>query len=407
MKIAVIGGGAAGLCAAVAAARKNAYVTVFEKNDKVGKKILMTGNGKCNLTNTNLSSDYYYSEDRSFISDVFDRFGLDDTIRFFGGLGLLLTEKRGGVYPNSEQASAVLDALRFETEALNVSLKCGCNVKDIVKCKDGFNIIFGDADNAKNNEFFDRVIITTGGKAAPKTGSDGSGYVFASKFKDEVSKLYPALGGVKCEGNFWKSVSGVRCGASVQILDDTTGEGYSIGEIQLTDYGISGIVVFQISRIVASMLDNGKVKISIDLLPDLDEDTLSNEFFARALVLNGRTYEQILNGFINKKLSACILKRLNINPNDVAKFDEKTVNKLINEIKHFKVVATGVNPFDQAQTTAGGIKLKCISKNFESIHQPGIFYAGEILDVDGICGGYNLQWAWSSGFIAGEAAAKC
>ena len=411
MKIGIIGGGSAGLAAAIAAARKGAKVTILERNDKVGKKILVTGNGKCNLTNTLLSSEYYYSKDKGFIDRAFSRFGLSDTLSFFNGLGLLLTEKRGGIYPHSEQASAVLDALRFEVLSLGVDIKEGCFVKDIEACKGGYNVYFDRSleDTFKSDKcFFDRVILTTGGKAAPKTGSDGSGLKIAQKMGEKISDLYPALGGVKCEGDFWKSISGVRCYAAFKIIGDTTGEGQSVGELQLTDYGISGIPVFCISRLIAEKIHKcGKAEIEVDLFADADDETLLREISSRLLVLNDRSYEQILGGFLNKKLSIFILKKCNIRPSDAFSDDPEIIKRIVKTIKHLRVFATGVNGFEQAQTTAGGILLSEVSDDFESLRNKGLFYAGEILDVDGICGGYNLQWAWSSGHIAGEAAAKC
>ncbi len=412
MKIAIIGGGASGLCAAISAARKNADVTVFERNDRVGKKILMTGNGKCNLSNIDLSSELYYTGDRSFVSAVFERFGLNDCIMFFNSLGLLLTEKRGGIYPHSEQASAVLDALRFEASSLGVSFKCGCIVKELKKTTDGYDLSVSETTESGCNNYvcngFDRVIITTGGKAAPKTGSDGNGYELAKGLGHKITNIYPALCGVRCEGNFWKQVAGVRCQAGLLIENDITGEGISFGELQFTDYGISGIPVFQISRIMAEMLAKGKkTVVDIDLIPDVDEEVLLNELTARIMLLADRSYEQILNGFINKKLVSVILKKLNLDPASIFESDTKKMGEIINAIKHFRVTVNGINSFDQAQTTAGGVLLSEITENFESRLNKGLFFAGEILDVDGICGGYNLQWAWSSGFIAGEEAAGC
>ncbi len=411
MKIAIIGGGAAGLCAAISASRKNANVTVFERNDRVGKKILMTGNGKCNLSNIDLSSELYYTGDRSFVSRAFERFGLNDCIMFFNGLGLLLTEKRGGIYPHSEQASAVLDALRFEASSLGTVFKCGCKTEKIEKVTDGYNIkvteISEAGEESKVYSGFDRVIIATGGKAAPKTGSDGNGYELAKAMGHSITAVYPALCGVKCDGKFWKQLAGVRCQAGLLIENESTGEGISFGELQLTDYGISGIPVFQISRLIAGMLDEGKkTVIDIDLIPDVDEGTLLNELSARIMLLSDRSYEQILNGFLNKKIASYILKKLGITPDSIFDMDIKIMEDIVNAIKHFRVTAMGMNSYDQAQTTAGGVPLSEITDGFESRLSKGIYFAGEILDVDGVCGGYNLQWAWSSGYIAGEEASE-
>ncbi len=403
MKIAVIGGGASGLTAAISAAKCGARVSLFEKNNRVGKKILMTGNGKCNLSNKSLSEDFYYSGDRAFISSAFEKFGFMDTIMFFNSLGLLLTEKNGGIYPHSEQAASVLDALRFEAESIGIILCCDSNIENVNKTDKGFEIEAG-----KDTQYFDRVIIATGGKAAPKTGSDGSGYSIAKSLGHSVTKTYPALTGIRCEGDFWNISSGVRCGAALLVEQDESGYGASYGELQFTDYGISGIPVFQISRLVAALLDEKKqVSIDIDLFPEVDEMTLFNELSARIMLLPDRNIHQILSGFMNKKLVTLTLKLTGI-PQD-AFFAEgcPELDSIISALKHFRVIAKSVNSYDQAQCTAGGVPLSEINGFFESRICKGLYFCGEILDVDGLCGGYNLQWAWTSGHIAGEAASGC
>ena len=322
---------------------------------------------------------------------------------FFNGLGLLLTEKNGGIYPHSEQASSVLDALRFEAESIGINVICDSNAKSIVKSDKGFIV---ETENQKDS--FDKVILATGGKAAPKTGSDGSGYALAKSLGHRISKTFPALTGIRCEGDFWNISSGVRCAAALLIERDETGYGMSYGELQFTDYGISGIPVFQISRMVASLLEENKqVSIDIDLFPEVDEETLYNEFAARIMLLQDRNIHQILSGFVNKKLVTLILKLSGISQD--AYFSEgcPELNKIISALKHFRVKAKGVNSYDQAQCTAGGVPLSEINGFFESRICKGLYFCGELLDVDGLCGGYNLQWAWTSGHIAGEAAAGC
>ncbi|MBR1862112.1 MAG: aminoacetone oxidase family FAD-binding enzyme [Lachnospiraceae bacterium] len=410
MKIGIIGGGAAGLCAAIAAARGNGNVTIFERNDRVGKKILMTGNGKCNLSNLEMSAEYYYSGDRSFVARVLERFGTDETILFFNGLGLLLTEKRGGIYPHSEQASAVLDALRFEADSLGINICSPAFVKKITKEGDGFEITFEqtlpEGKSACKKERFDRVIIAAGGKAAPKTGSDGNGYKLAGDFGIKMSNTFPALCGVRCRGKFWKEIAGVRCQASLLIENEESGEGFSYGELQITDYGISGIPVFQISRLIAGkLLKDEDCIIDIDLFPDVSEDVLFNEISSRVILLTDRTSLQILGGFLNKKLAMFILKSLGIRADD--RLGEDRLPLIVSALKHLRVMATEVNSFEQAQTTAGGVLLSELDDTLQSRNHKGLFFAGEILDADGVCGGYNLQWAWSTGYIAGEAAALC
>ncbi len=403
VKVAVIGGGASGLTAAISAAKQGAQVTVFEKNNRVGKKILMTGNGKCNLSNKSLSEEYYYSGDRAFVLSALEKFGFMDTVMFFNGLGLLLTEKNGGIYPHSEQASSVLDALRFEVSSLGINLLCDKKVDEIVRSGKGFTVKSGD-----DKETFDRVIIACGGKAAPATGSDGSGYKLAAALGHSVLPTYPALAGIRCEGDFWKITSGVRCAAALLIENDESGYGASYGELQFTDYGISGIPAFQISRIVAGLLgENKTVSIDIDLFPEVDEMTLFNELSARIVLLQDRNIHQILSGVMNKKLATLVCKFSNLSQDAFFSDDCKELKSIISVIKHFRVHAKGVNPYEQAQCTAGGIPLSEIDGFFESKICKGLYLCGEILDVDGLCGGYNLQWAWTSGHIAGEAASGC
>ncbi len=412
-KIAIIGAGASGLSACVSAVRKNADVTVFERNLKPGKKILMTGNGKCNLSNTEMSADMYYTSDREFITRTFSRFGLYDTVMFFNSLGLLLTEKRSGIYPHSEQASSVLDALYLEALSGGARFKTSAFVKRIEKSREGFNVIYCENDSKNDSkkestEYFDRVIVSCGGKAAPATGSDGNGYELVKRLGHSLTGLYPALCGVRCKGDHWKGIAGVRCQAGLIIENDNTGEGVSFGELQITDYGISGIPVFQISRLIAVMLDEtGKCSIDIDLIPDVDESSLLGELSARVMILPDRSCEQILNGILNKKLSVFLLKSLGIGLTEKFSDNDGYLRRVVDGIKHFRVSALKMNSFEQAQTTAGGVPLAEIGDNFESKMVPGLFLTGEILDADGVCGGYNLQWAWSSGVIAGEEAALC
>ncbi len=425
MKIAVIGGGASGLTAAIAAARNGAKVTVFERNDKVGKKILVTGNGKCNISNTSLSEEYYYSEDRDFIVSSFDRFGLNDTIRFFKGLGLMLTEKRGGIYPYSEQASSVLDALRFEVDSLGVKVLLNSYVKEITPDGARYKISYEysikeENTNSKNKknakltsvsvenrqEVFDKVIISTGGKAAPKTGSDGNGYSLIRKLGHKVTCVNPALGGLRCSGDSWKAISGVRCSANVSVIVNGELIVSEQGELQLTDYGVSGIPVFQVSRVASKALSDKKsVSVKIDFMPELSKEELVQEAEFRLLLLSDRTKEQFFNGIFNKKLTQFFLKEAKL---DFNKCIEKKDIEIISAIaKEFTVDVIGDNGYEQAQVTAGGVPLSEINENFESVINKGMYIIGELLDVDGKCGGYNLQWAWTSGYIAGEAASKC
>lgn len=404
MKIAIVGGGASGLTAAICAARNGGRVVIFEKNDSLGRKILATGNGKCNLSNTEISEKFYNSSDINFVFNAFEKFGLNSTVNFFQGLGLLLTEKRGGLYPHSEQAVSVLDALRNETESLGVTEKLNCNVSKVIPFKDGFKVYYMSGDENRD-EYFDRVIITSGGRAGALKESSGNSYELARQAGHKVSNLYPALTGLKCEGKFWKSLAGVRTTGRVSVLIDGKEAASDIGEIQLTDYGISGIPVFQVSRFATSALGSGKkVSAVIDFMPALSSEEFLTELKIRELVLMNRTCEQFLNGFFNKKITSFFLKQLQISPD--LRAEELDLKRFTQVCKNFSVKVLGDTGFEHAQVTAGGVLLDEIDENFQSKLVKGLYFAGEILDVDGLCGGYNLQWAWTSGHIAGEAAAR-
>jgi len=428
LNIAVVGAGASGLTAAIRAAFNGAHVTLFERNDKVGKKILVTGNGKCNISNVSLSEEFYYSSDRDFVVSALDRFGLNDTVRFFESLGLLLTEKRGGLYPFSEQAATVLDALRFEADYLGVETVTNSLVTAVRHDKKDYVVEYTtsyivEEDLVKNNcnnknnknknvnncvsenhtRHFDRVIISTGGKAAPKTGSDGNGYKLVKELGHKVSWLYPGLCGLKCRGDFWKSISGVRCNGVVSVIVDNQVIASDIGEVQFVDYGISGIPVFQVSRTASFELGKKNlVKARIDLMPEMDRTSLASEMKLRLVLIGNRTREQFFNGFFNKKIVQLFLKMSNLNPREVVTTDD--IDAFLDSFCNFEFEIMGNNGFDAAQVTAGGVPLSEIDMNFESRLHKGLYLTGELLDVDGKCGGYNLQWAWASGYLAGEAA---
>lgn len=404
MKIAIIGGGASGLTAAISAARAGAEVSIFEKNESVGKKILATGNGKCNLSNITISEKFYNSSDMQFVKGTFDRFGLDSTVAFFKGLGLLIIEKRGGLYPHSEQAFSVLDALKNEAVSLGIKILTGCRVSDIQYINSCFKLSY-TSEEKNESCLFDRCIISAGGKAGSLRESEGNGYELAMSLGHHVTPLYPALTGLKCEGKFWKNIAGVRTGAKVSILVNGKPASSDEGELQLTDYGISGIPVFQVSRHATSALGKGKnVCAVIDFMPAMSEDDLVTELKIRELVLMNRTCEQFLNGFFNRKLSLFFLKQMGVLPE--SKAENLDLRGLAKVCKNFTVKVISDTGFDHAQVTAGGIYLNEIDSDFQSVYIKGLYLTGEILDVDGLCGGYNLQWAWSSGYIAGEAAAR-
>lgn len=407
----IIGGGASGLMAAITAAEYGASVTILEHAPRVGKKILSTGNGKCNLTNLHMTEDCFRCGEHGFPMDVIQKFPVEDTLRFFRRLGVLTTDRNGYVYPYSGQAQTVLDALRDKTESLGIRILCDCRILDIKKNKEGrFQV---KTENGTVSGDF--LIIAAGSMAAPATGSDGSGYELAKKLGHKVKKPLPALVQLKCSGEFFKSISGVRTEAKISLY--TVGKhgdlgsflAEDVGELQLTDYGISGIPVFQVSRYASEALDRKKqVAAVVDYLPSYEEEDVFRLLKDQRSYLSERTAEMFLNGLFHKKLAALFLKAVRIRPDFPAgRISDQKLAELCAVIKESVYEVTATNPYDKAQICMGGVDTREIDpETMESRLISGLYFAGEILDVDGICGGYNLQWAWSSGHVAGISASK-
>ena len=401
--VVVIGGGASGLVAAISAARNGAKVTIIEHKDRVGKKILSTGNGRCNLTNTYMNPACFRSDDVSLVTDVLEKFGAENTIRFFEDLGVILKDRNGYVYPFSDQASTILDVLRLELDNLKIDIKTEQNVKSVVKTNHQFEIT-----TDKENYMCDAVILATGGKASSVLGSDGSGYDLAKHFGHNISPVVPALVQLKCAGDFFKQITGVRTQAKVSLYVNNVLVSSDTGELQLTNYGISGIPVFQVSRYAAKALySKESVCAELDFLPNIEIYEFETFMKNRIQKHGQKTAEDFMTGVLHKKLTTMLLKEakipLHVVMNEV--YEEK-INQLIRLCKCFKVNVLDTNGFEQAQVCAGGVKTTEIRKTMESIYEENLYLVGELLDVDGICGGYNLQWAWATGFIAGENAAK-
>ena len=384
-KVAVLGGGASGIMAALTASRYGAEVTLVEKNHRIGKKLLMTGNGRCNFTNINLKAEDYNS---AFVSDALGVFSPDDTIAFFKEAGLVSAiEDAGRVYPASGQASAVLEVLLLELERRKVKVICDFDVDRISESKTGFEIF------SKNKEKIhaDKVIASFGGKAAPKTGSDGSGYKLLESFGHSVIPLSCALVQLKTD----RSIKGVRAKAKV-IHKDLT----ETGEVQFTEYGLSGIPILNLSR----HAQKGDI-ITLDLMPDYSE----NELFEYLKTRKEQKLETYLVGIINKQLGQMLLKecgigKLSRNSGELKDFE---VEKIAKTIKNWHFTVTGKMPWENAQVTKGGISLLEVNREtMESKLIKGCYITGEMLDIDAPCGGFNLQWAWSSGYLAGKSAAQ-
>lgn len=401
MRIAVVGGGASGLIAAIVASRAGADVIIFEKMNRVGKKILATGNGRCNYTNMNMSFACFHSKNIKQAEEVMQFFDLNKTLSFFESLGIYpYVDSSGKVYPNSLQASSILDVLRYEILRLNIDEKIDFEVKELRKNKEKFSIIGMD-----EIIHVDKIILATGGKSSPQLGSDGSGYNLAASFGHKIIEPFPALVQLKLDGQFFKRISGIRFDGVVKGFTDKGVIREEAGELLFTEYGISGPPVLQISRMVLEKMNNGeKVYISVDMFPAMCKNELYDVLSDRFSKVGYKLLEDSLVGFINKKLIPVVLTEAGFNNKEVKckKLNKKEIYKIIDILKEWKFSVKGHNTWQQSQVTAGGIDLSGLkSKTLESKKVSGLYFAGEILDVDGDCGGFNLQWAWSSGYTAG------
>lgn len=396
----IVGGGASGLVAAITSARRGQSVLVIEHKEKVAKKILATGNGKCNYSNTYFDEEVYRSDQPSFVYPVLEQFGVADTIAFFEELGVYPKDRNGYLYPNSGQAASILDVLRMEVERLHVTVLCEEHVEAVNKKKKSFEV-----KTNKTVYLGKAVILCTGGKASENLGSDGSGYQLAKAFGHRCIPVVPALTALRSPKKFFKAVSGVRTDVKITLLVDRKKVATQEGELQLTDYGVSGIPTFQISRYATRALYEKKmVDVVIDFLPNLSFNESVDLIQRRIKSNKNKTVEQFFVGLLNNKLSSQLIKEAGVSADrQVGSLGKQDIKQLLDTIKSFTAPINDSNAFSQSQVCAGGIDTRDISPDtMESKLMPGLFFAGELVDVDGTCGGYNLQWAWSSGFVAGS-----
>lgn len=404
MNVGVIGCGAAGMMAAITAARAGHKVTIFEHNSKAGKKILTTGNGKCNFTNKNINASNYNAEARELFEQVYSEFTNRDALDFFDEIGITPFEKNGYYYPRSGQASSVVSELIYEINKLKIKLKFNVNITKVEK---------GTCFKVTANDYayeFDRLIIATGSKAAPLTGADGSGYDLAKELGHTVITPKPALCGLTTDTEGFTSMSGVRCNAKVSLFINEELKKSEIGEIQFTDYGISGIAIFQLSDLVVKALYNlkkaeeKKVYIGIDFAPDMEKDKLAEYLTRRKNNNPEKSTKELLEGFVNSNVALYIAGLYNsvASESKLGSDTSKQMDILADIIKCVKMRVSGNLSFDKCQVCSGGIPCNELKSTLESKICDGLYFAGEIVDVNGDCGGYNLQWAWSSGAVAGS-----
>lgn len=498
-QVAVIGGGASGCLAAIAAARAGCTVFLLEKNEKIGKKLYATGNGRCNLTNLNIDESCYHSVSEDprggTVMEILNRFSNDDLISFFRDLGVPVHERDGYVYPRTDQAETVVRALEKCIRNLGIHVMTGTKVCSIERTAEplSFRIRYessppgnvppaglrsyaavssgrnrgsgsvsgnrkeffsGKGKSGKGRESFSgnlsesfsrnrkepfsgrgreekrrspapmgeekyrrgmidcgRVILCTGGLAGSSFGCDGDGYDIARSFSHRVTPLYPALTQLVCDCPWLKRAAGARCHAAVCLVDSSgniIGSSTEEGEVQMTDYGISGIPVFQLSGRAARILSGGEtLSARINFLPEFSQEQFEKETAARLLESRDQMLSDLLLGLAHRKVIDFLLASEGLQSEMKARrLSDQKLTGLIRKLRAFDLRVTKVRSFENAQVTSGGIPLSEVSDRFESVCCPGLYLAGELLDVDGKCGGYNLQWAMSSGYLAGSAAAK-
>jgi predicted Rossmann fold flavoprotein len=403
--IIIIGAGAAGLMAAISASQKRKSVLIVEKNLKLGRKILATGNGRCNVTNKLADKSHYHGGSSDFIEKVLAGFNPRQVMKFFGHLGVLLREEDNGrIFPRTNQAETVVNALGAELNAPNVKIILGNPVSLVARIKNSFQVTL------KNSEVFmaDKLIITTGGKASEKYGSTGDGYKWLENFGHHIISLYPALVPLEIAERWLKNLQGLKVEGKISVLVGGKITAEKTGEVLFTHYGLSGPSVMSLASQIGPALPEHPVKITLDLYPEETNINLDKKIEQIFLSNCKKTVKNALAGFAPANFITALLTNINIKPEKKATEISKTERlKIVEGFKNILLTVSGVRPFAEAQVTAGGVDTREVNpETLESKIIPGLYLAGEILDVNGDSGGFNLQWAWSSGFLAGKSAAR-
>ena len=395
----IIGGGASGIVSSIFAKKKNNRVVILERNDKVLKKLLMTGNGRCNYMNESYSTNNYHSEDIDIVDKIISSDNIEMMKDFFEELGVVPKIKNGYYYPYSNQALSIKNILEEKAISMGVEIRYNSLVTDVCKEKDKFVVLCND-----ERLTCDKLVISTGSRAYPKTGSDGSGYKFLSNFNHTIVDVVPSLVQLTSDFKYLKDWDGVRSDVVLELFEDGNYLAREEGEIQLTDYGISGICTFNLSHyVVRGLKENKKYTMSINFVPFIE--TLITPWMDNySKKNNNKNLYQLLEGFLNTKLINIILKVSNIDGDSYYKDlsnDEKLV--LCKNLRGLKINIIGNKGFDSSQICSGGVKLSEIDPNtFESKLVDNLYITGELLDMNGNCGGYNLTTCWISGILSGK-----
>ena len=397
-KIVIIGAGASGMAAAIRAAEtQDNHITLIERQARVGRKLLSTGNGRCNLTNTGAGLSDYHGEDSAFPAAALEAYPPERVLAFFAALGLkTVTEYGGRVYPASDHAGSVLDVLRLALEKPNIELISGAAVESVRREKGGFRVTWPEGSC-----FADRVIIACGGCAGSKLGGVNDGYTILQSLGHSRTALHPALTQIRTAPDYPKALKGIRADAGVTLLRGERTVAAAQGDVLFTETGLSGTAVFEISRAAAT----GGSGLSVSLAFTQESETeIMEDLRARRARWGALAANQILTGAVQSRLGQMLCKYSGISGGAaVREITDAQLAALARAMRDFRLPVTGVSGFEAAQVTAGGIKTAEFDpRTMQSRLVPGLYACGELLDVDGDCGGYNLQWAWASGLLAGE-----
>lgn len=405
MRIGIVGAGASGIMAAIIAAENGADVTLIERKNKIGKKILATGNGKCNFTNKKLGTSDYNSQYNKEIGNYFSQFDQNDLISLFEDWGMLIKDRDGYCYPRSEQASTVLALLEQKIFLNKVTILTETFPEEVILSKEGFILKL----NNNKRLYFDKLILATGSYAGERNRDIYSGYSYAEKMGHSIIPIVPALVQVKAVGKEFKTVAGVRCPAALTLYINDNFICREEGELQLTDYGISGFPVFQLSRHVAyGAYYKKKMLITVDFLPEINKEEWEKLLFKKWSSFSKElTLEDFFMGYLNRKINYMIITSLGYKAEtSLSKLKLKDLHFIGKKMKNWTVLPEDTKAYESAQICAGGVSLEEITEKMESKLIKNLYFCGEIVDVDGRCGGYNLQWAWTSGYLAGKYASS-
>lgn len=403
MNISIIGGGAAGMLLGIIVKRElpNEEVVIFERNDRVGKKLLATGNGRCNYTNLQLDKSNFHSENKEFPMKVIEQFDNNDAIEYLKTIGIYpISEKNGRVYPLSLQGSSVLDLIRFELNRLGVKIVLGEKIDKVSKVGKKFRL--------KGSKEFssDVLVVATGGMAMPSSGSDGIGYRIGKEFGHNIINQYPTIVQLESDYSRIKALKGVRIDTEASLYVNREKVSTKTGDVLFTDYGLSGPAILDLSRKAIQSLEEGhNVEVGVNLV-GIEKKEIETMIKSRMKSLSGLKVEEFFIGIINKKIIHSVINMVQFHLNkriDTIYYDEELMKVIVNVLSDFRFNISGYKGFGNAQSTTGGVDtLEIKDTSCESKLIDDLYFIGEVLDVDGDCGGYNLQWAWSSAYAAGS-----